>query len=432
MLRDDELKENAVIRIQSCIRGYLQRIRYLQLMKKPLNKEAAGLVIQKCYRGFAFRKALSIHKQRFNIQVLCFLQQVELLNNDFFTKVVRTNYCVPLKSIETVTHHQNHNQKQLNHKIVSHLFPPPPPLPLPSAFGPHSSSLSNLDSLNLLKIPPHPVSSSILSLGSRLSPLHYHYHHHGILTSNSNRSPSPTQSVSKFAQVRDIFARAGTTTSVTTHHPNPIKNNIPTNTTIAQAAPNLEQARSPKATYVLNAVQQYQKQHINNHQPAFKRFGQFSNSVTSNTNRSSNVSGIKIRAVGSNGLNNNKPQNKSNIPAYVTSSPKQQPKPITRVITNLTSNLIVIRNCYTVFCCDSKVDIIDHVECRKDYVMLPYFFLYTVASIILIRVCIEIDKKLYEPINVSNNIRSGFSLVIKGKTCSFYHKRNATYVCSYL
>ncbi|CAF5184693.1 unnamed protein product, partial [Rotaria magnacalcarata] len=176
----------------------------------------------------------------------------------------------------------------------------------------------------------------ILSFTSRLSPIYHHQHHHSILTSNSNRSPSPTQSISKFAQVRDIFARAEVTTSVTTHNNNnnAIKNHISINSTTSQTIPCVEQCRSPKATTVLNAVQEYQRQHINVHQPAFKRFGQFNHSIIANTNRSSNINGARIRPSGPNSLNNNKLQNKPNIPAYATSSPKQLPKSIPKVNTN--------------------------------------------------------------------------------------------------
>ncbi|CAF1653884.1 unnamed protein product [Rotaria magnacalcarata] len=326
---DEKIREQAAICIQSCIRGYIQRRHYLTLTRKPLTELTAAIVIQKCYRGFHFRKACSLYKQRLNIQMLCFLQQVELLNNDFFIKTVRTNYCVPLKSIESMTH----NHKQSNNKIVQHLFPPPPPLPLPlplpSSFGAFSSPISNFDSFIPIKIPIN-TSSSILSFTSRLSPIYHHQHHHSILTSNSNRSPSPTQSISKFAQVRDIFARAEVTTSVTTHNNNnnAIKNHISINSTTSQTIPCVEQCRSPKATTVLNAVQEYQRQHINVHQPAFKRFGQFNHSIIANTNRSSNINGARIRPSGPNSLNNNKLQNKPNIPAYATSSPKQLPKSI--------------------------------------------------------------------------------------------------------
>ncbi|CAF4722201.1 unnamed protein product, partial [Rotaria sp. Silwood2] len=76
----------------------------------------------------------------------------------------------------------------------------------------------------------------------------------------------------------------------------------------------------------------YQRQHINMHQPVAKRFTQLNNGVNSNVNRSSNIGGIRARVIGQSALNNNKLQNKSNLPAYATSSPKQQPKPIARVI----------------------------------------------------------------------------------------------------
>ncbi|CAF2375092.1 unnamed protein product [Rotaria sp. Silwood2] len=335
MITDEQLKEKAIICIQSCIRGYLQRRYFTQLIKKPLTKETAAIIIQKYYRGYIFRKAYYMYKQRLTILMLCFLQQIELLNNDFFTKTVRTNYCVSLKSIETITNNHGNNNKQAN-KFIQHIFPPPPPLPLPSTCGAFSSPLSHSDSLNPIKIPINSsLSSSILPLTSRLSPIH----HNLILTCHSNRSPSPTSSVSKFAQVRDMFARAQITTSVITHHSNPIKNHIQINTTSSQINTtssqinsSIEQSRSPKSTTVLNAVQEYQRQHINMHQPVAKRFTQLNNGVNSNVNRSSNIGGIRARVIGQSALNNNKLQNKSNLPAYATSSPKQQPKPIARVI----------------------------------------------------------------------------------------------------
>jgi hypothetical protein len=198
--------------------------------------------------------------------MLCFLQQIDLINNDFYIKTVRTNYCVPFKSI---------TNSHINNK---HFFPPPPPLPL------------------------HP---DVSILPSSRHPL--------MLTSRSNRSPSPTLSISKFAQVRDKFARAEVVTASI-----PIKTSTPCLPTI----PSLEKTRSPQSLTVLNAVQEYQRQHINNHQPAFKRFTQINNG-----NRSPNIAALRSRGIAP----NNKFPNKPSLPAYVTSSPKQPAKPITRV-----------------------------------------------------------------------------------------------------
>ncbi|UJR10380.1 hypothetical protein I4U23_014585 [Adineta vaga] len=277
-------RESAIILIQSCIRGYLQRRHFHQSLKEPLTRETAAIRIQKAYRGYRYRKSFYLYVQRLNNQMFCFLQQIELINNDFFMKTVRTNYCVPIKSITT---------SQTNNKHIQHLFPPPPPLPLPSPLI-HSDVI----------VPIHV--SSILPLPSTfgLSPSRSH----SMLTTRSHRSPSPISSGSKFAHT-----------------------SLPTISTI----PNFEQSRSPKAITVLNAVQEYQRQHINNHQPNSKRFTQFHNGVVANLNRSSTNVNLRSRSVGQNNnniniINNNRYPNKQNLPAYVTSSPKQQPKPITR------------------------------------------------------------------------------------------------------
>ena len=94
--------------------------------KKPTTDEDAALIIQKSFRGFRCRKSFSVYKQRLDVQTLCFLQQIELINQDFYTKIVRTNYCVPMKSIESPP------AAKVFSKSISSLFPPPPPLPLPS------------------------------------------------------------------------------------------------------------------------------------------------------------------------------------------------------------------------------------------------------------------------------------------------------------
>lgn len=255
-----------------------------------------------------------MYKQRLNIQMLCFLQQLELINNDFFTKTVRTNYCVPLKSIESTTNAYLNNKQA--YKLLQHLFPPPPPLPLPttneifSPSLPHQSDLSN-------SIRIHPPSSA-LSFPTRSSPSC----HHTIL-------PCPSSPVSKFAQVRDIFARAESTKPIKNHHSIPTKTHLGSSHIISS----IEQCSNSKPANVLNAVQEYQRQHINISQPPYKRFIQVNNN--SNVNRSPNIGALRPRAashVGLNNNNNNKFQHKQNLPAYTTPSPQQQIKPITRVI----------------------------------------------------------------------------------------------------
>ena len=299
--------EQAAICIQSCIRGYFQRVR---MKKEPLTYEKAATIIQKFYRGFFFRKTLSLYKQRFNIQMLCFLQQLELINNDFFTKIVRTNYCVPLKSIEST----NFTGKSST-KLLQHLFPPPPPppLPLPNKFENFSPTISRqVEPVHVIPTPVPPLVNS---------PRQQQF----MSTPRSNRSPSP---VSKFAQVRDIFARAEATTSI------PMKNLIVSNLISSHTIPSIERTRSPKAASVLNAVQEYQRQHINNHQPMFKRFIPLANSGPASANRSPNISAIRPRAMGHVSANNNKLINKSSLSAYSTSSPQLQLKSITRVISD--------------------------------------------------------------------------------------------------
>ena len=108
---------------------------------------------------------------------------------------------------------------------------------------------------------------------------------------------------------------------------------------MSHPAPSIEQMHSPKSVTVLDAVQEYQRQHINIHQPVYKRFAHLGGGIL---NRPVNVNGnncLKPRGIGPfiTSNNNNKPliQNKPTLPtvlpSYVSSSPKQQSKPITRV-----------------------------------------------------------------------------------------------------
>ena len=324
MIIDEQMKEKAAICIQSCVRGYFQRRYSYHLTKKYLTRKKVAIIIQKYYRGFLFRKALNLYKQRLNTQMLCFLQHIELLNNDFFMKIVRTNYCVPLKSVDTKTNYHI-NAKQLN-KLLQHVFPPPPPLPFPSTIGVFPPPLSHTVSLNSMKIQMN--APSVPSASAALSPSR----HRLISTSHSNRSPSPTPSISKFAQVRDMFVRAEAKPSVTNHHPIPMKTHVSINPTTLHTSPSNEQDHSLKATSVLNAVQEYQRQHINIYQPHFKRLTQSGSGAMNNAYRLPNFGGIRSRGNTPFGLNNNKLQNKQTQPSYVISSPKQQSKSSTQVI----------------------------------------------------------------------------------------------------
>ncbi|CAF3490687.1 unnamed protein product [Adineta steineri] len=361
---DDEQikKEKAVVCIQSCLRGYLQRYIMKRKNKKklisPSNFDIAATIIQKCYRGFIVRKAFFLYQQRLSTQILCFLQQIELISNDFFTKIVKTNYCAPFKSIDCLPINSFHNNKYVQ-KFSQYLFPPPPPLPLPSPFiisspplpPPHEpTSIKPSMITSSIPLPPPPPA---LFLASRSSP---RSRHQPIITNQSNRSPSPlsSSSISKFAQVRDIFARAEAASANShhyhhhQHHHIPLKNPIQTqhlssNNTTTHQVLSIDQTRSPKPITVLDAVQEYQKQHLNNHQPGYKRFGHLGGGGGIHNNRPLNFNGnnyLKPRGIASFiSNNNNKPllQKKQTppaiIPSYILSSPKQhqQPlKPITR------------------------------------------------------------------------------------------------------
>lgn len=212
------------------------------------------------------------------MQMLCFLQQIELVNNDFYPKLVRTNYCVPMKSIETFTNlpvfptptHVPMISKQIQ-KTFSYLFPPPPPLPLPSPLSemttaPKTNEISN--SSNTFQLPRSTV----------------------------HRSPSPLRTSSKFALVRDMFARGGgsgggsaTAGSSSGLMTNPTKHMFTSMSNhSSQGTPAFETSRSPKMnTTVLNAVQEYQRQHINNRQSALaKKFAHLG--VTSHRSATTN------------------------------------------------------------------------------------------------------------------------------------------------
>ncbi|CAF5202963.1 unnamed protein product, partial [Rotaria magnacalcarata] len=170
---------------------------------------------------------------------------------------------------------------------------------------------------------------------------------HQLIT--ANRSPSPS-TVSKFAQVRDIFARAEAAAVAANahnfhshlHHQVPTKTHNPNqhipliNSSSHQVLP-IERNRSPKSVTVLNAVQEYQRQHINANHIGQKRFGLIPGGPPAiHNNRPININGnnyIRPRGIGAFISNNTKPlfQNKQTppaiIPSYVLPSPKQQVQP---------------------------------------------------------------------------------------------------------
>jgi hypothetical protein len=266
------------------------------------------------------------------------------MSNDFFTKIVKTNYSIPFKSLE-IPSINNFHQNKFAQKFSQYLFPPPPPLPLPSPYTVLSPPLPPPNAPTSIK--PSVMTSSIvlpppppaLFLASRPSP---QSRHQVVVT---NRSPSPTTPyVSKFAQVRDIFARAEAAAAAAAnpnhYHHIPIKNHIQHPHSSSHQVSSIELCNSPKSVTVLDAVQEYQRQHINVHQSGYKRFGHLGGGIH---NRPMNFNGnnhVKPRGIGSfiSNNNNNKPllQNKQAppptiVPSYVSSSPKQPPKPITRV-----------------------------------------------------------------------------------------------------
>jgi hypothetical protein len=230
-----------IVCIQSCVRGFLQRQRYRQLTSKPRTNDAAARIIQKSFRGYRSRKVLSNYKQRLHMQTHCFLQQIEFVNHDFYTRHVRTNYCVTRKSIDSLCHSPltDHQFKPL----VKTCFLMPTPLPLPSLFA---------NAPNVNETCRATVQTSAVRLHAR-------------------RSTSPLPSTSKFAQVREMFARAqptGLSCSI------PTKTSLPSVNLSAVVVPSTEivECTSPKATTVLHAVQEYQRQHIRIHSMASKRF----------------------------------------------------------------------------------------------------------------------------------------------------------------
>lgn len=361
-------KERAAICIQSHIRGYLQRRRFRKLKqlkaKLPLTGETAATIIQKCYRGFMVRKAYYLYRQRLSTQILCFLQQIELISNDFFIKTVKTNYSVGFKNIEPRTINVSHHKKYLQ-KFSQYLFPPPPPLPLPSPFSILSPPLPPPDAPALIKpsiitssisLPPPPPS---LFLASRPSPQPRHQVTTTTTTAAAaNRPPSP---VSNFAQVRDIFARAeaAAVAAANVHHhyshhnnnnyiPIKIHNQMAHVSAInnpSQPVLSIEKTRSPKSITVLDAVQEYQRQHLSNHHAAFKRFGHCGIGAPSGPvahapyhNRSVNFVGnncVRPRGIGafisSNAINKpmlqHKPAPPVVLPSHVAASPKQHHLP---------------------------------------------------------------------------------------------------------
>lgn len=247
---------------------------------------------------------------------------------------------MPYKSLEVSLINNN----KYAQKFSQYLFPPPPPLPLPSSFSIQSPPLPPPNAPTSIKpyvipsavaLPPPPPA---LFLASRPSP----QNRHSFI--GSNRSPSPsTSSVSKFAQVRDIFARAeaAAAAAANTHHYHhiPLKHPIPNSYTSSPQVSTIERSRSPKSVTVLDAVQEYQRQHINVHQPGYKRFAHLGGGI--HNNRPMNFNGnphVKPRGIGSfiSTNINNKPllQNKQPPPLpptvasnYISSSPK----PVTRV-----------------------------------------------------------------------------------------------------
>ena len=314
----------------------------------------AAAIIQKCYRGFRFRRVFGHYRQRLDTQMLCFLQQIEFINNDFFTKIVRTNYCVSLKAIESLPsprpHVNNHRQSS---KPLHYFFPPPPPLPLPSPFsvgGPTSAApeasahLKNLPPISLVPTPPPPP--PLPPPAATFFPARHRVY----------RSPSP--STSKFAQVRDMFVRgegsavsaSGGVSTTTIIHAQPPTKHPPSS---SQTLPSIDQSRSPKALTVLNAVQEYQRQHINNHQQASKRFSHLGIGGSVNGVRPAHVGNQRSRATIQSNCNLPKPQIKQCLSMQAAPSPKQQQqqqqqqqsaKPITRVATVFDSSIQCARS----------------------------------------------------------------------------------------
>ena len=345
--------------------------------------ERAATAIQKCYRGFVVRKAYQLYRQRLNTQILCFLQQIELISNDFFTKIIKTNYSVSFKCMDSSAPNVTHQHKYAQ-KLSQYFFPPPPPLPSP--FAVLSPPLPPLDASCPVKsstvsssipLPPPPA----LFLASRPS-LQSH-----VPSASANRSPSPSPSsgVSKFAQVRDIFARAEAAAAGIHHHHHhyhhppppppppptshfhhhqhiPLKphtNNqlppvlAPPINPISHLAPSMERIGSPRSLTVLNAVQEYQRQHINNQQAAQRRFSHLGGGIHIRPPNPNGNMYLKSRGIVPMPPNNhksflpNRPAPLSGPPNFISPLLKQIPlqqhqplKPLTRVSSSGSSEVV--------------------------------------------------------------------------------------------
>jgi hypothetical protein len=333
--------------------------------------ETAAIVIQKCFRGFIIRKAYQLYRQRLHTQFQCFFQQIELISNEFFTRVVKTNFCTPMKSVACSSAYMPQQMKYAQ-KMAHCLFPLLPlsqRLPSPLPIGITSPPLPPPDAPTTIKVStvtssiPLPPPAPALFLSSRPSP---QSRHPLIAVPQLHRSSSPSPSspiVSKFAQVRDMFARAEAVATGSQHHHHHHHHHqaahhhqyIPTkahpmasilsstNNLSSHPAPSIERTLSPRPVTVLNAVQEYQKQHIKIHQPAHKRFNHLAGVTGALHHRPTNINGnICLRArntVPLNVNNNNKAflHSKPTIAVaqpHLSPLPKLQPpppKPLTRV-----------------------------------------------------------------------------------------------------
>ncbi|CAF0769334.1 unnamed protein product [Didymodactylos carnosus] len=341
LVLDNDRFHSAVLRIQSCFRGYLQRNKYYR--KENIH---AAIIIQKTYRMHVVRKAfneLLMDKQRLQTQILCFLQQIELINSEFYSKIVKSNFNAMVKS--------NNN----NNKIYgNNFFPPPPSSPLFSQLRLFSGTISDRDndnssSSNVIKDSQYIKfqQTSQISTLKQKQDMDYEEKSHGpmLMTSNGqhainhapkyppvtsvvrntteNRITSPilinqrqtendstvgyharsSMPISNFVQVREKFVRAANAISP---HFIPSSRNIPLSPLPILQTPS-NSVSSPKlnnvyihggdmprnghaSVAVLAAVQEYQRQHIQGNN-SNKRFLQQHHHLAP---RSNNVGGANI------------------------------------------------------------------------------------------------------------------------------------------
>lgn len=113
-------RTKAVIRLQSHIRAYLARRKYKSKLKnkKQFERMIKSIVtIQSMWRGYLARKSYNsfkVDKQVKSMQLSYFSQQVQLFANDVYMWMIKSNYRVDPKDLQTMNSRQIITQSQNN------------------------------------------------------------------------------------------------------------------------------------------------------------------------------------------------------------------------------------------------------------------------------------------------------------------------------